>query len=152
MSGTACSSAGIPSMPLFPGIIDVHQDDVGLVLHRLEHGALRVRGLADRLDVGLGVEHAPEPAADDGVVVDDEHADAHGMRHLRDEVVPDPTADSTRRRPPTSPTRSRMPTSPRTSSRVESPVEAPAVVLDDRRDGPVTSVSAGCSRATHPRA
>ena len=76
--GAACSSAGRPSIPLLPGHRHVHEHDVGLVLHRLEHGAVGARRLADRLDVGLGVEHAAQAAADDGMVVDDENPDRHG--------------------------------------------------------------------------
>ena len=49
----------------------VEQHDVGLVLDRLEDRPLGVRRLADRLDVLLRVEHAPQAGPDDRMVVDD---------------------------------------------------------------------------------
>ena len=45
------AAAGMPSIPLLPGITTSMQHDVGLVLDRLEDGALGVRRLADGLDV-----------------------------------------------------------------------------------------------------
>ena len=39
------------------------------------HGLLAVSGLADDLEVGLDLEDHPEPAAHQGLVVDDQHAD-----------------------------------------------------------------------------
>ena len=36
-----------------------------------------VGGLGDHLDVGLGAEDLPQPAADHRLVVGDEHADRH---------------------------------------------------------------------------
>ena len=38
-------------------------------------GGASVGGLADHLDVGLGVQDHPEAAAHQGLVVDDEHPD-----------------------------------------------------------------------------
>ena len=40
---------------------DVHDDHVRLARERLEHGAVGVLGLADDLDVVLGLEHTPQP-------------------------------------------------------------------------------------------
>ena len=75
--------------PALAGHHDVQQHDVRLLLQRLEDGSLGVRRLADGLDVRLGVEHAAQAAAHDGVVVDDEHTDHH-ERDLRDERRPGP--------------------------------------------------------------
>ena len=61
--------------PALAGHDDVHQDHVRLLLARLEHGRADVAGLADHLDVGLGVEQEVQAGADDRVVVDDQDAD-----------------------------------------------------------------------------
>ena len=58
-----------------PGHDDVHHDDVGLVRQDLEHGAVDRLRLPDHLDVGLRVEHPPQPGAKDRVVVDEHDAD-----------------------------------------------------------------------------
>ena len=90
-------------------------------------------GLADGLDVLLGIEQQPEARADDGMVVDDEDANRHRQRHLGDERRPGcPALDSTRAGRRASATRSRMPTRPRPPlARLR--VEARAVVLDHAR-------------------
>jgi hypothetical protein len=54
----------------------------------LEDSLLSVPRFADRLDVGLGVEEESQAAAHDGVVVDDEHADAHASGTSATSVVP----------------------------------------------------------------
>ena len=71
------------SIPLVAGHDDVQEHDVGLVLdapRRSPRSA--VAGLADGLDVRLGVEHAAQARPDDCVVVDDENADGHRTWHL----------------------------------------------------------------------
>ena len=120
--------------PALAGHHDVHQHDVGLVLDRLEDRPLGVRRLADRLDVGLGVEHAPQAGADDGVVVDDEDADASRQRHLGHDRRP----GAGRRLDPEPPADERDALAhadeaePVVAGRVR--VEARAVVLDDGGD------------------
>src|SRR4029079_18456772 len=102
-----------------------HQDDVGLARDRLEDRAVRRLRFADHLDVGLGLEHAPQPRTQDGVVVDDHDADAHGApssRLLRagtsaTSVVPWPGVYSSVSVPRTSVTRSRIPLRPSAPSR-----------------------------------
>ena len=56
----------------------VHQDDVRLEAAGHRHALGAVGRLADDLDVGLEVEEDAQAHPDDGVVVDDEHADPGG--------------------------------------------------------------------------
>ena len=67
----------VASMPSMAGHADVEQAHVGAQLAGERHRLASVGGLADDLDVGLGVEDHPEPGADDLLVVGDEHADGH---------------------------------------------------------------------------
>ena len=53
----------------------VHQDDVGQQPQRLVDAGAAVVGLADDLDVLLGVEHRRQAAADQRLVVDHQHLD-----------------------------------------------------------------------------
>jgi len=57
---------------------DVHQDEVGRKLSYLGERVAAVVGLADDVEVGLGLEDHPQPAADQCFVVDDQDAD-HGV-------------------------------------------------------------------------
>ena len=66
-------------------------------------------GLADHVEVGLGVEHGPQALPYDRVVVHHQHPD-HGS--VTRTVVPAAGALRTSRVPPTSSTRRRMPASP----------------------------------------
>ena len=86
------------------------------------------------------------------MVVDDQDANAHGIGTSAATVVPDPTVDSTAETAPTSADALAHSHEPEDVVPCRVPVEAPAVVLDDRRDGSVTAGQAGCSRATRPRA
>ena len=116
---------------------DVHQDHVGLLSPRLEDGVPGVAGLADDLDVGLGLEHLAQAAPNDGVVVDDQDADSSSSLMTEGTsatiVVPAPGLDSTFSLPPRSASRSPMPRSPR-PSRLRVAAKAAAVVLDQGRD------------------
>ena len=58
-----------------PRHADVHHDDVGPQPQRRLHRLGAVLRLADDLEVGLDVEHGPEAAAHERVVVGDEDAD-----------------------------------------------------------------------------
>ena len=73
--GTASAIARVASMPLTRGHPDVHEHDVGGELLGLGDGVLAVLGLADDLDALLGLEHHDQPAAEQGVVVTDQHPD-----------------------------------------------------------------------------
>ena len=120
-SGTAWSSAGIPSMPLLPGMTTSISTTSGLCSSASKTARSAFAASPDRLDVLLGVENAAEPGADDGVVVDDEHPDGLRRAALRvTEAVPRPRSScrcpgSSRASscPPTSATRSRIPLRPR---------------------------------------
>ena len=124
--------------PALPGHDDVHQDHVRLVRARLEDGVADVARLADDLDVVLGLEHAAQAGADDGMVVDDQHADRHAIGHLDRRA-------SCRRRARTRPragrrasaTRSRIPSKPEPARVVAAPPKPAAVVLDHGRDAAV---------------
>src|SRR5205085_756979 len=85
---------------------------------RLEDRVARRAGLADNLDVVLVLQQQPQARADDRVVVDDEHPDAHPSGTSIFSVVPAFLRDSTLRVPPSSATRSRMPSMPKPPSRV----------------------------------
>ena len=98
---------------------------------RLEHGVPQVARLGHDLDVVLGLEHAAETRTDDGMVVDDEHADRHEIGTSIESVVPEPAVDSTSSRPPTSATRSLHPEQAR-GRRAVAARRSPAVVLDHR--------------------
>ena len=52
---------------------------------------MTVARLADDLDVRLGLEDGPEPAAHDGVVVDDEDADTAFLVHRPNSLAKKPT-------------------------------------------------------------
>src|SRR5262249_36573764 len=96
---------------------DVEQDHVGVECPRPEDGVAGAARLADRLEIVLRVEQAGEAAANDGVVVDDQDADAHPSGTSATTVVPAPGRDSTSSRPSISASRSRMPSRPTPSSR-----------------------------------
>ena len=64
---------------------DVHQDDVRQRLPGLADGFLAVTGLADQLDVGLGLQHHLQAAPEQRMVIDDQRADGLG----RGRAVPD---------------------------------------------------------------
>ena len=73
----------------------VHQHQVGIDRARLEDRLARGAGLADDLDVLLALEQQPQPGADDRVVVDDQHANAHASGTSTFSVVPAFLRDST---------------------------------------------------------
>ena len=58
----------------------VHEDEVRRQLCRGLDRCPAVRDLADHLEVRLRAQHHAEPAADQGLVVGDQHPD-HGVRH-----------------------------------------------------------------------
>src|SRR5262249_37936153 len=94
----------------------VHQDHIRVErvceLERLDP----VRGLADELDVGAGVEDHPEAAANERLVVGDEDADAQGASESGKRAAtakPPPGAGPADSEPPKTPTRSRIPIRPR---------------------------------------
>ena len=97
--------------------------------------------LADRLDVRLGAEQKPKPAADDSVVVDDEDANAHGSGTSATIVVPERSLDSISRRPSRSASRSRIPSNPTPPSRV-------VVVSKPDPSSSITAATAVSRRAT----
>ena len=132
--GCSCRSSGVTSIPLLPAEHDVHEHDVRLRASRLEDRLARVAGLADRLDVLLGVEEQAKPGPDDGVVVDDENPDAHRTGTSTTSVVPLPVADSIVTDPSEERDALAHPDEADASVRVALGVEAPPVVLDDRAD------------------
>ena len=130
--------------PALAGHDDVHQHDVGLVLDRLEDGALRVR--RPRRPSRCP---APRRARGEGRSGRRRGRRRRGRGSSRSgtsatSVVPAPAPDSIRSRPPTSATRSRMPTSPSASSRVAAGSKPAPVVLDHRRTRAVPRARARC--------
>ena len=94
---------------------DVHQDHVRIDRGRKLECLVAVRRFADELDIGTLVEDHPEPASDQGLVVDDEHANGHGSvpsgklaATAKPPLSPGPASSE----PPKTATRSRMPISP----------------------------------------
>ena len=63
--------------PVDLGHADVHEDDVRLQAQRLGDRLDAVRGLADDLDVLLGLEDHAKAGAHERLVVDDEDAEGH---------------------------------------------------------------------------
>ena len=97
--------------PVDPGHLQVHEDDVGAGLADDLDGLLAVGRRPDHGDVVDPGEQLLEPAAHDGVVVDEHHADGHlPVSNLI--VVPAPGADRTTRVPPLSRTRLSRPRKP----------------------------------------
>ena len=142
-SGPPGAPPASPSIPLLPGITTSISTTSGLCSHRLEDRAVGVGRLADRLDVGLGVEHAAEPGADDGVVVDDEDADRHGSGTSAATVVPAPAPT---RPEPAADERDALAHAdePEAVVRDGVRVEARAVVLDTAATRCVLAGRAGC--------
>lgn len=60
------------------GHLDVHHDDVGVQRLGLFECVDAVDGLPDDVEVGLSVDDGGERAAEQALVVDDEHADGLG--------------------------------------------------------------------------
>src|SRR5206468_1224313 len=82
----------------------------------LVDGLAPVHGLADHVEVGLGVEDHAEAGAHQGLVVGDEDSDAHAASLSFGIVArtrnPPPCRGPACRSPPHNATRSRMPTRP----------------------------------------
>ena len=66
--------------PVEPGHADVHQHDVGLQLLGEPDRAMAVLRLGGDLDVVLGLEDHAQAAADQALVVGDQHPDHDGVR------------------------------------------------------------------------
>ncbi len=81
--------------PVQLGHPDVHQHDVGPQLARLVDGLEPVAGLADDLEIVLGVEDHAEAGAHERLVVGDQQADAHEAR-----LSSAPASGSVARTPP----------------------------------------------------
>ena len=75
VSGDASAIFGIASSPEPAGHVQVEDEDGRLVAEGVAHGGLGVARLGDDLDVGLGLEHHPDPLADDLVVVGEDDRD-----------------------------------------------------------------------------
>ena len=98
--------------------LQVHQDDVGAEPPGQVDGLSAVGRLADHVDVRLAGEQLLQAGPEHRVVVHDQHADGVGHRGspatwtaIRT-IVPTPSVDSTRTRPPPSSTRLCRPRSP----------------------------------------
>ena len=120
-------------MPALVGHDDVHQDHVGLQRTCLEDRVARGARLADRLEVVLGVEQEPQAGADDGVIVDDEDADAQSGTSATS-VVPRSSLDSTSSRPSSRRDAFAHALEAEAAVAVVRRVESLAVVLDHRRN------------------
>ena len=101
---TGCSPAcgeqaprGLDAVEL--GHADVHQDDVGLQPLGLLDGVEAVGGLADDLEVVLGVEDHAEPGAHERLVVGDQQAHAHARLNSSHVERKASRARASRRRP-----------------------------------------------------
>ena len=124
----------MPSMPLLPGMTMSIRTTSGLCSSASNTARSAFGRLADRLDVLLGVEHAPEARADDGVVVDDENADGHGSGTSATSVVPVPGAGLDPQAAADERHALAHPDEPEPFVAGGGGVEAAAVVLDDRSD------------------
>ena len=61
---------------------NIHDDDVGLPLRATAHSLGRRGRLADYAQIASSFEQPPVPLADDGMVVDKQHADAQASCDL----------------------------------------------------------------------
>src|SRR6202022_1864902 len=107
-----------------PGCLDaidarhphVHQDDIGPEGTDRVNGRCSVSGLTDDFEIGLGFEDHAKPGANEGLVVDDQHAYRHqgagssGRRACTEKPPARPRPARTG--PPKSATRSCMPINP----------------------------------------
>jgi peptidoglycan/LPS O-acetylase OafA/YrhL len=106
--------------PVHHGHPDVHEHDVGAGAAGQVDGLPAVEGLADDVDVRLGVEDQPEARPDQGLVVGEQHPDAHGVTGSRSAAAGrtactanPPSGDGCAVTvPPAAAARSRMPTMP----------------------------------------
>ena len=93
----------MPSIPLSPGMTTSISTTSGFLLPRLEDRCADIAGLADDLDVVLGVEQQVQAGPDDGVVVDDQHPDRPSLVIASGTsatiVVPDPRSTRSRAYP-----------------------------------------------------
>ena len=131
--------SGSASSPLCSGMTTSSRITSGFSARASKTASRGVAGLADRLDVLLGLEQQPQAGADDGVVVDDQHADAHRSGTSATSVVPAPGARLDLEPPVESATRSRMPTSPTPSSRTargSKPRPSSSITAATRRPAP----------------
>src|SRR5215470_5685332 len=97
---------------------DVHQDHIGLGLPGQADRLHAVFGLADDLQARPGFQDHPEPAADQGLVIAQQHPDGHdgpsgGSGKATWTAKPPPGRGPASQVPPCSAARSRMPISPR---------------------------------------
>src|SRR5215211_566694 len=94
---------------------DVHDHDVGVEPDRLVHGRGPILSFADDVDIGLRIEHSPQAAAHQRVVIRDQYAD-HFRVSSRGSLArtrkPPSASSPASNRPPNSRTRSRMPKMP----------------------------------------
>src|SRR5690606_18686772 len=102
------------SDPVGAGHADVHEDDVGPQRPGVGHRGRTVGGLAHDGEAVGGLENKPQPGADGGVVVGDEHPDGHrsssvGMAARTRQRSPSGPAWNV---PPSASARSRMVSSP----------------------------------------
>src|SRR5690606_19309364 len=117
--------------PVELGHAQVHEDDVGLEVGDESHRLVAVTGLADDLQVGLGVDDRAHAGPEELLVVDEQDPDGWGGRRAHRRISrartgtqavavcrsrPSPPSGCARRRtsrrPPTPSSRRRMPSSP----------------------------------------
>src|SRR5262249_59676397 len=101
---------------------DVNQDQIRLGLRSQTNRPPAVLGLADDLQVRPGFQDHPEPAADQGLVIAQQHPDGHdgpspGSGKATRTANPPPGRGPAAHVPPCSAARSPMPISPRPPAR-----------------------------------
>ena len=154
-SAASAAIARVASSPSSVGHPDVHQHDVRTGRAYDRDGLASVRGLADDLDVVLGVEQRAQPGPQQCLVVgqhDPDHALPLPAAGWRPPCVP-PEGDAPMVSvPPSATARSRMPRMPLPSS--NEPMPAPPVPSSATSHGSarLRHSRAGCPRAAHRRA
>ena len=113
ISGRWRSSSRAASRPVAARHRDVDHGEVDRLAQAALDGLDPVAGLGHDGQVGLGLEHHPQPAAHDGVVVGEQDPGRQWDGH-RSSLTSVPRSGSarTRRRPPASSARSRIPPTP----------------------------------------
>ncbi len=119
------------------------------MLDRLEDRTLGARRFPHRLDVRLRVQHAPETAADDRMIVDHEHADGHLTGTSATSVAPAPRRGLDAQSSTDEPHPLAHPDETQAAVGRQAGIEAGSVILDDDGDRslPLREQDADAARA-----
>ncbi len=130
MPGSGGEDPGGGLVAVEHGHTQVHQHEVRLQPDRERYRLRAVCRFADHLDIRGRLEQRDDSAADDRMIVGDEHAD-HAVTRVGSEttsLVPAPGALTISSSPPTRASRSRMPGSPKPDAGTDVSKPAPSSI------------------------